>query len=123
MSILLLSVEKLRGFIGGQAESEQEGENICRGEIQSIIAEGNSLRINCARSAVRKGIPPNPILWVNDSNPFWIFEVDEFSEIDDDNRGRVRLQSKNGHTIVLFLPNDTSNLDFSKVEEPKLVSA
>jgi hypothetical protein len=122
MLTFVLSTVEFQRFVRGQAETEQEGQNICRGEIQSIIAEGNSLRINCARSAVRHGRPPNPIRWISDSNPFWMFEVDELSIMDGE-KGRVRLQSRNGHTIVLFLPDDSSNLDFSMVEEPKLVSA
>lgn len=109
-------------FVGGQAEIQNRIEEyIFRGEIETIIVEGDELRIRFKWCAKGEGYPPIPTKWVNEPKLDYAVSLMTSSasnirlNIGGGNRLAINTGFVSNELIVLF-PPDGSKLDPALVE-------
>jgi hypothetical protein len=108
--------ERAKAYVGGQMEVQNPVERyFFRGEIETISADNEELRIHFKWVAKGEGYPPFPKRWVKSDKLDYAASLGIY-QISDIGEGRIALLSPiTNETVVLFPPNG-SKLDPSKVE-------
>ncbi len=115
-----LNTTVLSPFKGGQLEIQNQGEGyIYRGEIESVVVEGDEVKVKFVWLAKGKGFPPAG--WVNDDNLNYAASTVIYSA-NEIGGGRVAMNSPIVGEMAVFFPPDGSKLDPSKVEGLKLAA-
>ncbi|MFA4955134.1 MAG: hypothetical protein WC641_07550 [Patescibacteria group bacterium] len=117
-----LTNEDVQPYRGGQMEIQNSGERyMYRGEIASIVVEGDELRVRFAWLAKGEGFPPIPKKWVKyddlDYAVSLMFYAASKGLGDEDTREeRIILNSSITGELVVIFPPTGSKLDPRKVE-------
>lgn len=122
--------ELVQGYVGGQLEIQNENERyLYRGEVASIVVEGENINFVFKWIAEMEGFPPLPTGgWVNHANldykinVYVLYRAENIGPGRDGGGDRLSFQSALVGELAILFPPDGSKLDPSKVEGLTLAS-